>query len=104
MLTILGNGKYLFPSTFLNLSLNIFLHILKRKYVYKKFKEQDPWVAQLVKRLPSDQVMISGSWGEFPSGAPCSAGESTSPSLPATALACGQVLSCQINKILKINK
>ena len=36
-------------------------------------------VAQWVKRLPSAQVMISGSWDRAPCQAPCSAGESASP-------------------------
>ena len=32
------------------------------------------WVAQAVKRLPSAQVMIPGSWDRAPHGAPCLAG------------------------------
>ena len=37
----------------------------------------DSWhtcATQLVKRLPSAQVMISGSWDRVPHWAPCSAG------------------------------
>ena len=29
-----------------------------------------PWVAQLIKRLPAAQVMISGSWDQAPRWAP----------------------------------
>ena len=34
----------------------------------------DAWVAQLVKHLPSPQVMTSGSWNRAPGQAPCSMG------------------------------
>ena len=41
------------------------------------------WVAQSVKCLSLAQVMIPQSWNQAPHGAPCSAGESASPSLSA---------------------
>jgi len=57
-------------------------------------------VAQLVKLLPSAQVMFSRSWDQAPSRAPCSAGNLLLP-LPLPLL----VLSIsQINKILKNKK
>ena len=58
------------------------------------------WVAQVVKHLPSAQVMILGSWDRAPHHAPCSAGSLLStlplPLPPAHALALSE-----INKILK---
>ena len=58
------------------------------------------WVAQLVKRLPSAQVMVPGSWDRAPHRAPCSAGSLLlPPPLPATLPTCALSLSlCQINK------
>ena len=44
------------------------------------------WVAQLVKHLPSTQVMILESWDQALCWAPCSARESASPSLLASLL------------------
>ena len=56
------------------------------------------WVAQLVKRLPSAQVMIPGSWDRAPHGVPCSAGSLLLPlPLPVASPACAFFL-CQINK------
>ena len=39
--------------------------------VDKKGKGWGVWVAQLVKQLPSPQVMIPGSWDQAPSQALC---------------------------------
>ena len=55
------------------------------------------WVAQLVKRLPSAQVMFSGSWNRAPHQAPRSVQSLLLP-LPATPLACALCLS---NKLVK---
>ena len=41
---------------------------------YFKKMSKGTWVAQLVKLLPSAEVMISGSWDQAPGWAPCSAG------------------------------
>ena len=54
------------------------------------------WVAQLVKHLPSTQVMVSGSWDQVPHQAPFSAG-----SLLLPFYLCSLVLSLS-NKIFKI--
>jgi len=40
----------------------------------KTIETGDAWVAQMVKRLPSVQVMIPGSWVPAPRRAPCSVG------------------------------
>ena len=41
---------------------------------HKKNILKGAWVAQLVKHLPSVQVMIPGSWDQAPHWAPCSVG------------------------------
>jgi len=67
------------------------LHSLSRKN-----KITGAWVAQLVKRLPSAQVMVPGSWDGAPHWAPCLAGGLLLP-LPLPLLVF--LLSfCQINK------
>ena len=71
----------------------------------KKLKSHcgDTWVAQSVKRLPSAQVMILGSWGPVPHLAPCSVGSLLLPpplSLPLLMLSLPFSLS-QINKFKK---
>ena len=53
------------------------------------------WVAQLVKRLPLAQIMISGSWDGAPGQVPCSEGSLLLP-LPLPSLAPALILS-QIN-------
>ena len=45
------------------------------------------WVVQLVKHLPSVQVMLSGSWDRAPQLGSLLSGESASPSTPAPARA-----------------
>ena len=49
----------------------------------------DDWVAQLVKHLPSAQVMIPESPDQVPHPAPCSAGSLFLP-LPATPPTCAR--------------
>lgn len=48
---------------------------------FKSFISQGVWVAQLVKHLPSAQVIIPGSQAQAPPRAPCSAGSCFSLSL-----------------------
>ena len=64
---------------------------------YLKLKLGNAWVAQSVKRLPSGQVMIPGSWDQVLHRAPCLVGSLLLP-LPATPSAC--VLSQKISKVL----
>ena len=45
-----------------------------KEYILKIKSNRGTWVAPLVKRLPSAQVMILGSWNGAPCQAPCSAG------------------------------
>ena len=55
-----------------------------------KFCLKDAWVAQLVKCLPSAQVMFSGSWDPALHQTPCSVGSLLPPlslSLPFLMLA-----------------
>ena len=66
-------------------------------------------MAQLVKPLPSAQVMIPGSWDQVPHRAPCSAGSLLlSLPLPASLPACVYSLSLSLSgkqiKILKTKK
>jgi len=61
-------------------------------------------VAQLVKRLPSAQVMIPGSWDRAPHWAPCSAESLLLPfPLPAALPTCALCL-CQIKKKKSLKK
>ena len=58
----------------------------------------DTWVAQLVKRLPSAQVMIPASWDRVPHRAPCSAGSLLLPlPLPAILSACARSLPLSLS-------
>ena len=50
----------------------------------KNSVKRDTWVAQLVKCLPSAQVMIPGSWDQVPHWAPCSVGSLLLPLLLPT--------------------
>ena len=53
------------------------LGFLNKVYPKKSIKSgarRGPWVAQMVNRLPSAQVMISRSWDRAPWPAPSSAG------------------------------
>ena len=66
---------------------------IRRINIVKMFM-WDAWVAQLVKQLPSAQVMISASWDRVPHWAPCSAGSLLLPlPLPATLSVCAPSLS-----------
>ena len=59
------------------------------------------WVALLVKRLPSAQVMILESWDPVPHWAPCLAGSLLLPlTLPLLMISLSFSVS-QINKVLK---
>nr|XP_054367840.1 uridine diphosphate glucose pyrophosphatase NUDT22 isoform X3 [Mirounga angustirostris] len=42
--------------------------------VLQEICDEGAWVAQMVKRLPSAQVMVPGSWNRVPHRAPCSLG------------------------------
>ena len=44
--------------------MDIFKILLKKTKMALKTQNWGAWVAQSVKHLPSDQVMISGSWGQ----------------------------------------
>ena len=71
----------------------------RRDYAEWNKSSRGTWVAQWVKPLPSAQVMISGSWGQAPHRALCSAGSLLPPlSLPASLPACALCLS---NKWIK---
>ena len=63
-------------------------------------KSWGAWVAQLVKRLPSAQVTITGSWDPALGQAPCSVGSLLFP-LPPLLLT-PLVLSLSLTKINKI--
>ena len=57
------------------------------------------WVAQLVKCLPSAQMMIPGSWDRAPLGSLLSGQPaSLSPSIPPTCTLWLSLSLCQINK------
>ena len=57
------------------------------KGLYPENPNWGAWVAQLAERLPSAQVLISGSRDRVPCGALCSAGSLLLPlPLPATPL------------------
>ena len=57
------------------------------------------WVAQLVKHLPSAQVMILGFWIVLPAQWGVCSPSASVPSCAPTARALAHSLSCQINKI-----
>jgi len=69
-------------------------------YLVIKLKtKQGAWVAQLVQRLPSAQVMVPESWDRVPHRAPGSAGSLLLP-LTLSPLMLFLFLS-QINKVFK---
>ena len=63
--------RYIYLSCFSIIKGHIFSSKLKQKKKVTPF--WGAWVAQLVKRLSSAQVMIPGSWDGAPCWAPCSA-------------------------------
>ena len=83
----LGRGEfrvflyhYLEPSSFIRL-LHIYLYIHFSIYFFQDYWWQGAWVAQLMKRLLSAQIMILGSWDGAPCWAPCSVGSLLLPLL-----------------------
>ena len=70
----------------------ICIHDLKRT-------RWDVWVAQWVKCMPLAQVMIPGVWDPARHRAPCSAGESASPTPSAPPLP--RVCTCALSQINK---
>ena len=66
--------------------------------VPQNVENRDAWVAQLVKQLPSAQVMIPASWDRVPHQAPCSAGSLLLPlTLPSTLSAYARSLSLSLS-------
>ena len=51
------------------------------------------WVTQLVKHLPSAQVMVPGSWDRAPSQAPCLAESLLTPLLWPSPKSCSRSLT-----------
>ena len=70
----------------------------------QKFQEfQGCLVTQLVKHLPSAQVMISGSWDQAPHPAPCFVGSLLLPLSPLLPCSCPFSLSLSLS-LSQINK
>ena len=66
------------------------------QYVKLETTRKGTWVAQLVKRLPSAQVMIPGSWDRVLNQAPCSVGCLLLP-LPLPLLLCAPALNISLS-------
>ena len=67
------------PTTRLGAFSQASFHFLNCKLRY--MPEEGAWVAQLIKHLPSAQVMISESWDRAPRWASCSGGSLLLPLL-----------------------
>ena len=71
----------------------------------KRVTPRGSWVAQLVKHLPSAQVMIPGFWNPAQNWACCSARSLLLPlPLPAAPPACAHTLLLSLSQINKLEK